>query len=121
MTIVVLGAVTTMVLGLKPYAHFAHGDELLTAVALVLSAAIPIFAAWEAFFDHRWLWVRYTAMLSSLYAIQEELKYAHAAGEMDEAKLDSLFERLQGVLEAENREWLSKRQKEIERPKDGVQ
>ena len=109
LTIVAIGALTTIILGLKPYASFEHNDSILSSVALVLSGSIPIFAAWEAFFDHRWLWVRYTGTLNSLYAIRDELDFAHAAGEVKKSELDALFARLQRTLEEVDTEWTKKR------------
>ena len=111
LTIVAIGALTTISLGLKPYASFANSDPILSSVALLLSASIPIFAAWESFFDHRWLWIRYTGTLNSLYAIRDELDFAHAAGEIKKTQLDSLFLWLQNTLEEVDTDW-SKRRKD---------
>jgi Protein of unknown function (DUF4231) len=108
-TTISVGALTTMVLGLKPYVDFTNSDAILSSIALVLSAVIPIFTAWEAFFDYRWLWIRYTGALNSLYAIRDELEYAHAAGALAKEQLDPLFSRLQRTLEDVDSAWVEKR------------
>jgi len=108
-TIVSIGALTTIVLGLKSYVDFPKSNEILSSLALVLSALIPIFAAWESFFDHRWLWVRYTGTLNSLYAVNDELEYGRAAGTINKEQLDALFKRLQRALAEVDSEWTDKR------------
>jgi hypothetical protein len=112
MIIVVVGAATTVVLGFKPYAGFSNADAVLSSVALVLSGIVPIFAAWEAFFDHRWLWLRYTETLGSLYALRDELDYARAGNQLDAEKLDDFFDRTERTLEKQNKEWTTKRKRE---------
>jgi hypothetical protein len=52
MTTVTLGALATVALGIKNYFP-PRCDSWFSAIALCLTAAIPILAAWEAFFDHR--------------------------------------------------------------------
>jgi hypothetical protein len=111
LTVVGVGTLTTISLGLKPYVGFQHSDAILSSIALVLSASVPIFAAWEAFFDHRWLWIRYTGTLNALYAIRDELNFAHASGEIKPTQLAALFLRLQNTLEEVNADW-SKQRKE---------
>jgi hypothetical protein len=109
LAIVAIGALTTICLGLKPYASFSNSDAILSSVALLLSASVPLLAAWEAFFDHRWLWIRYTGTLNSLYAIRDELDFTHAAGEIKEAQLDSLFSRFQNTLGEVDSDWSKQR------------
>lgn len=117
MAITSIGVLTTIVLGLKPYIIFQNSETILSAVALVLSAIIPFFAAWEGFFDHRWLWIRYTETLNSLYAIRDEVDYVKAGGKITKEQLDSLFARLQRTLEETNTEWSKQRKDAIGRQK----
>jgi hypothetical protein len=38
-------ALTTIILGLKSYANFANSEPILSSMALILSASIPVFTA----------------------------------------------------------------------------
>src|SRR5262245_41007922 len=111
--VAVLGALTTILLGLKSNPLFADQDNWFSAVALVLSAGTTVIATWDAFFDHRWLWIRYTSTLVSLYSISDDLEYAAAnTNSMPKAELDGLYGRLQEALKDTNAAWVEKRAKE---------
>jgi hypothetical protein len=106
MTVVVLGALTTVLLGLKANTLFSSYDSAMSAAALVLSATIPIFSAWDAFYDHRWLWIRYAAAQQGLYGILDDLEYAGPNISSD--KLDELYARFRAVLQETNSAWRDK-------------
>ncbi|MDO9062408.1 MAG: SLATT domain-containing protein [Bradyrhizobium sp.] len=109
MVVVALGVAATILLGLKQYAA-AYTGESFGAIALVLTAAVPIFATWDAFFDYRWLWVRYTAVLDTLYAVSDDLEFAIVQqNEPTIADVKVLFERMQGGLLEANKQWEQKR------------
>jgi hypothetical protein len=122
MTVVILGAATTFILGLKPYFDTSvksaelHSDAILSIIALLLSAIIPIFTAWDAFYDHRWLWVRYTGTLNTLNGILDELGYATKAGEVPKETLDELFEKTEKTLSEVGADWSHHRVKEVSQP-----
>jgi hypothetical protein len=78
MTVVIFGTLTTLLLGLKTNPILNGYDNAISAAALFLSAAVPIFSAWDAFYDHRWLWIRYTTAQQGLYGILDDLEYAVA-------------------------------------------
>jgi len=94
------------------------GDKLgpsdwLSAVALVLTALVPIVASWESFFDDRWMWVRYTAALNSLYGISDELEFALTEPVLPDADaVRKLYDRLQSTLQDADKDWSSKRVKD---------
>ena len=103
MVIVVFGSLTTILLGIKEYR--ITDEKVLSAIALCLSAVIPIFSAWEAFFDHRWLWLRYTSTLDNLYTISDELEYVLASGKpAPKEQLDSFHQRMQAALQETGKE-----------------
>jgi hypothetical protein len=115
------GALTTVLLGLKANAIFASAEPYMSALALVLSATATLFATWEAFFDHRWLWVRYTATLSELYSISDDLEYAAAGGHtIPQDKLDDLHRRRQQTLMETSNAWSDKRAREAINKTDGT-
>jgi Protein of unknown function (DUF4231) len=81
-------------------------QEWLKAVALVISATATLFAAWDAFFDHRELWIRYAAAASTLRGLRSELQYVTSSGSApSEADLDRLFRQCQETLEKINTSW----------------
>ena len=62
------------------------------------------------FFDYRWLWVRYTAVLDALYAVSDDLEFAIVQqNEPTIADVKVLFERMQGALQEANKQWEAKR------------
>lgn len=104
---VFLAAIVTVLLGLK------LKDEALTAAfsngALVLSAAITVLSAYEAFFDPRALWVRETVTFARLKDLQRDLRF-WAAGQdpdaMDPAAVERFKVRLDLVLEDTLKYWM---------------
>jgi len=113
MIIVCIGALTTILLGIRQYSFVEQYEDYLLAMAFSLSAVIPIFATWEAFFDHRWLWVHNRLTVDSLYAISDDLEYM-LVGEnaVTKDELKELHLRLQQVLQETSSAWFGKRAKE---------
>jgi membrane protein YdbS with pleckstrin-like domain len=77
MSVVLLGAVATVLLGIKQYAG-QPCDSTLSIAAMIVTALIPVLSAWEAFFEHRWLWIRFAKTLGLLYGISDAPEYAIA-------------------------------------------
>ena len=115
MTIVVLGAITAVILGLKRHVDFG-GSVCGRARSECFCTNL---CSMGRFSDYRWLCVRNRTLLDSLYAIRNELECAHAAGEINKEKLDNLFIRWRGALEDQNREWLARRGKNGEKGQGG--
>ena len=111
MAMVSLSALTTVIVGIN--ASLPDKDKwsiALSAFALCTSAAVPILAAWEAFFDHRWLWIQYTATLGELYSLSDELDYELSSGlPISQDKLHKIWTRFQVALQSTNKEWETKR------------
>lgn len=83
----------------------AAAQEWLKAAALIISAGATLFAAWDAFFDHRELWIRYATATSTLRGLRSELQYITSAGSASEAAIDRLFGQFQETLEKVNTSW----------------
>jgi hypothetical protein len=112
MTIVVLGAITTFVLGAKTNAVLAPYDHALSLVALFLSATVPAVAAWDAFYDHKWLWVEYSAARNALSALLDDLEYTRLSpAQITRAKVDALYLRYRAIVDDTNNAWQDKRTK----------
>ena len=104
---VFLAAIVTVLLGLK-----LNDDALAAAFsngALVLSAAITVLSAYEAFFDPRALWVRETVTFARLKDLQRDLRF-WAAGldpdAVDAAEVERFKLRLDSVLEDTLKYWV---------------
>jgi hypothetical protein len=104
-----LSALTTVLLGVQfkehPIDHF-----YMRNFALGFSAAVTVFSAWESFFDHKGLWVRFAKTHSQLLAIKAELDYLlSGGGPVDDKNLDLLFTQYQTVLAESNNSWVQLR------------
>jgi Protein of unknown function (DUF4231) len=115
MTIAAIGGLITIILGLKPYVNFENSEKIFSSIALVLSATVPLLAVWEGFFNHRWLWIRYTETLNSLYALRDELNFYEASGEVSNRQLDHIFRGIQDTLKNVDNEWVKQRNSALNR------
>jgi predicted membrane chloride channel (bestrophin family) len=98
-----LAALAMIALGIQGVAT----QELLKNVALVLNAAITVFAAYEVFFEPRKLWVRETIVLSKLRDIQRDLKYDLAKdSNMSDEKLSAYKEAINRILKDSLDDWV---------------
>jgi SMODS and SLOG-associating 2TM effector domain 1 len=117
---VTLGALATVALGIKGYLPTGYESEL-SVFALCITAAVPILATWETFFDHRWLWIQYTATLAELYSISDKLEYTMASGlPLNQETFDELYIRLETALMNTKTAWSEKRLTDAERQKDNA-
>ena len=98
---------TTILLGLKGFEYLTESSLPFKNLTLVLSALVTLVSAFDGFFNHRALWVRYTLTVSNLRAIQDELDYAtaDASASPSQAKVDELFKKYQNVLSETNTSW----------------
>ncbi len=105
-------AAITVLLGLK---LDEKPDVFYSNIALVLGAGITVVNTWDAFFNHKVLWVRFTATTVELRCLLDQLEYS-AAGSDDEPskeELDSYQERLTEILNSTNSEWEEFRRREL--------
>jgi hypothetical protein len=128
---VLLAALITVLLGLKLQNTALTED--LSNVALILSAAITVLSAYEAFFDPRARWVRETVTFARLKDLQRDLRF-WASGQdpetIDAEALGRFKSKLDTVLEDTLKYWMKIRgaadlEKNLEakaelRPKDSA-
>jgi len=116
--VVSVSALTSVVIGLQgvPDAVQPHFKN----TALVLSVLVTAISALEAFYNHRALWIRYTATFTELKALRARLDYLTAGGltGLEDAPIDQLFEDFQTVLRNTNDYWFQLR-KETEPKTNG--
>jgi hypothetical protein len=104
-------AATTILLGLRVN---ADTKTRLANVALGLSASITLLNTWDAFFNHKALWLRFTVATQSLRGVQEEMEYLRSKGEFTESQIDSLHRKFKRVVLAINRDWENLRKEDRE-------
>jgi hypothetical protein len=113
-SIATLGAVITIVLGLKSTSVITLSSETAANVALMLGALVTILSVTEATFDFRWVWINYSMTLTLIYGLDDELEYLSAReGGASAEQLDSIFRRLQTTLADINDSWANRRLRDV--------
>jgi ABC-type multidrug transport system fused ATPase/permease subunit len=104
LTIALLSAAITVVLGLS---FPGKVESTYKNVALILSALSAVMATWDAFFNHRTLWIRYTIAANRLRSLLQEIKYhcAKHQGTLADDISSDLFKRFQEIVAAANIAW----------------
>jgi hypothetical protein len=96
------------VLGLQ---GFDDWTNYLKNAFLTFSAFVTVLTAWDAFFNHRALWVHYKSTQMQLEGILAELDYLQAGsnGSPKPEDVDHLFRKYEQVLERTAQSWLELR------------
>lgn len=105
MLAVSFAAAITVLLGLKVEGVLA---DVFRDIALGLGATITVLNAADAFYDHRFLWVRNTMLVAELETLKRDMKlYAlHLKQGTDHEKaLDEFGGRLNLILENFQQDW----------------
>lgn len=109
MLAVSFSSATTILLGLQglEVVAFVNAPVVVKNLALILSAFVTLFSTFDAFFNHRALWVRYTRTTSQLKSIKAELEYLSSDGvqNLNDEDIDRLFKKYQLTLEETNAFW----------------
>ena len=106
---VAFAAMITIFLGLK---GMSQNETTLKDLALVLGASLTVINAYEAFFDHRALWIRETVTLSQLYNLKQDIDFYTIGAEPSEIEIERLEgfkERFSRILQNDLNEWLKLR------------
>jgi hypothetical protein len=110
-TAVVLGSLTTVILGAKGY--FRQNDSLeltLSIFALAVSAATSVAIAWETLAQPGARWVRARMALFEFHRIKDDLEIRkEIGGPMSEAEFRDFGNRIKKVHSDENADWLASR------------
>ena len=112
MSIIVFGSLTTVLLGLRGYHPFSIDGDIFSCLALISSALVTVLSGWEAFFDHRWLWILYSRTLLELRRVSDDLEWGSKIGGCTEESLDRLYEQFHLILDETNMAWTEKRRRE---------
>jgi hypothetical protein len=122
LVIALLSAAITVLLGLsypnKPETTYKN-------VALGLSALSAVMGTWDAFFNHRTLWIRYTIAANRMRSLLEDIRYETAKnqGVLPTAMADEMFGKYQEIVGEANHAWEDMRKQEpgehLQPPKAG--
>lgn len=108
--VVILGALTTVVVGLREFAVLANWGEILGIIALLLSASATTVAAWEGFANYSWRWVHSRHVLVKLLQLKDQIEF-HAADQdgLSPTETQDYFNRMITVIDEANAQWSDKR------------
>lgn len=113
-SLIVLGGVTTVLIGLREFGTFSAIGETLGIVTLILSALATGLVAWDGFDNSGWKWAHYRDMLLRLYMIRDQVQFdANAAGGLTADLCQAHFNSLQALLSEDRDKWQSVRASNI--------
>lgn len=115
-TATVCAALITVLLGLS--IQTAWLQSITKDLALALGALISILNAWDAFYDHRALWIKRSTIAAKLQTLKLNLDYYLAGRDEAEIELSRLrrFEqRLTQVLEDDLSSWIQLRDQQSDK------
>jgi hypothetical protein len=102
-----LGAAVTVLLGLKVSADH---EATLKNIALVAGALVGVLNAWDAFYDHRALWVKRTTTSARLKKLDRAFRIDRAAKpELDAKEIEAHRASLEQILDDELSSWVQLR------------
>lgn len=110
----VLGAAVTVLLGLKVSASV---EPLLKNIALIAGALVAVLNAWDAFYDHRALWVKRTTTAARLKSLERKVRIARArTPELTPEQLDAFRITLDEILDDDLSSWVQMRSERLDEP-----
>jgi ABC-type multidrug transport system fused ATPase/permease subunit len=106
-----LSASVTVALGVT---FSGKSESLFKNLALILSAIATVINTWDAFFNHRTLWVRHTVAANRLRSVKDELEYyiASGSGAITESQSDEIFKTYRQIMTETNQAWENLRKEE---------
>jgi hypothetical protein len=113
MAAVVLGAIITILLGLRVNSSISN---VFANIALAFSAIILVVNTWDAFYNHRALWIQKTIMLSRLLELKRELVFYISGMEpsdIDGKTLEKYLLQFESILKDDLKEWVKLREQSV--------
>jgi Protein of unknown function (DUF4231) len=111
---VAFSATITVLLGIRVGARV---QPVLANVALALGALVTVLAAYEAFFNHRGLWLNRTVTVHRLFELRGQMSYRLAGLEDSEVQpevVDELIAQLNQILEDDHHAWMRLRSVDVQ-------
>lgn len=101
----ICSTLTTILLGLQGLPD--GSTPYIKDAALIFSACVTILSAFNAFYNHRQLWIRYTVTWAAFRSIQKDLTFLLASNPSDKDKqLNELYRRFKTTLDEADASWL---------------
>lgn len=101
----VLAAINTIVLGLD-FANVQWFDNQTKNIALIISALITIVGAYDSFFDHKGLWINFTAARSKMRRLKFELEfYLEGNNNIEKEDIEMFKEKYNEILNDVGKKW----------------
>jgi len=107
-----MSALTTFFIGINQI----FNCRWIVVAALFTSASITVFAAWDAFFKNKEMWILNTDTLMQLRGLESKIRYMKAKGieNVKEKQVDKLFFQFETILQGQHVLWKTTREsKEI--------
>ena len=102
-----LGAAATILLGWQNPGGLANTFK---NAALILTSLVTLFAAYDAFFEPRKLWVRETFVLNSLRDLRRQWEIAVATGHAGPEQVVAFSDAFHAILTKSLNEWITGKQ-----------
>ncbi|HEX2911072.1 MAG TPA: SLATT domain-containing protein [Chloroflexia bacterium] len=102
MITVIFAAASTILLGVQVDPGLTNS---LKNIALLLTASIAVFNAYDSFFDHKSLWINDTITLTQLRSLELDIKYYRASNKEDLNEIDNFKNRLNTILTESAKQW----------------
>jgi hypothetical protein len=105
-TIVILSALVTISLAIDlSDKNGSFTPDTIRLFALICSVAAASLATFEAFVDHKRMWVTNGISLSRVTLLRQRLSALAAYQELSRADIEELLDRLSDITEADARQW----------------
>jgi Protein of unknown function (DUF4231) len=114
MATVALSAAITVLLGVRVGGQV---QPVLANVALAMGALVTVLAAFEAFFNHRGLWVNRTMTVHRLDELRRQMDYQLAGladGEVQPQVVDELQAQLCQIVADDHQAWIRLRSTDVQ-------
>jgi hypothetical protein len=113
LTSTAFAAAITILLGLNVG---IESKAIYANIALILSALIAVLNTWDAFFNHKALWVKFTVATQSIRCIQEDLEFllSRTQGEPTEKQIELIHSRFRKVIMTMDKDWENLRKEDKE-------
>ncbi|HNQ26010.1 MAG TPA: SLATT domain-containing protein [Methanoregulaceae archaeon] len=112
---VALAGLVTILIGLRISSVWS---DLISNIALIVGASITVINAFDAFFDHRALWIYRTIVLTRLDELLRDIQFYREGLdplEYDEKKVSQFLAKYNEILQEDLKSWLEIRQQGVPR------
>lgn len=104
----VLSAIIGLALGLNICEKTGH--EITRILSIILTSTIAILNAYQAFFNHKELWIENNQALNNFYHLKFDIEFAEKSeGDLSVQTIEEYKRRYQEILDELNKTWVKNR------------